>query len=142
LIVPTPGLCESIAELTRQVRDSETGFAETMAGRDLTAFASYIADDTIFLGRDAALRGKTAVIAGWKSLYDGEKAPFSWRSETVEVLDSGSLAHSSGPILDAQGKQVGTFNSIWRREADHRWRVIFDKGCDACSCAPASTPGK
>jgi ketosteroid isomerase-like protein len=23
---------------------------------------------------------------------------------------------------------MGTFNSIWRREADGRWLVVFDKG--------------
>ena len=56
-------------------------------------------------------------------------APFSWRPEVVEVLDSGTLALTSGPVRDPTGKQTGTFNSIWRREPDGRWRVVFDKGC-------------
>ena len=71
-------------------------------------------------------------------LYEGAKAPFSWTPESVEVLASGTLAHSSGPVLDAGGKRVGTFNSIWRREKDGKWRVVFDKGCEACICQPAS----
>jgi ketosteroid isomerase-like protein len=47
----------------------------------------------------------------------------------IEVLPSGTLALSSGPIHDPNGKQVGTFSSIWRREPDGRWLIVFDKGC-------------
>ena len=127
---------ETVEELTRQVRDSENAFAGTMAKRDLNAFASFIADDAVFFG-NAAMRGKDAVVAGWKRLYEGAQAPFSWQSETVEVLATGKLAHSSGPVFDAQGRRTGTFNSIWRREADGKWKVVFDKGCDACNCPEA-----
>ena len=62
---------------------------------------------------------------------DGE-APFSWSSAEVEVLDSGTLAHSSGPVFDPHGKQFATFNSVWRRESDGHWKVVFDKGCPHC----------
>jgi ketosteroid isomerase-like protein len=142
LVAPTPGFSETISELASQVRDSENAFAGTMAKRDLAAFASYIADDAVFFDRNSALRGKAAVVAGWKSLYDGQQAPFSWRSASVEVLESGDLAHSSGPVFDTHGKQTGTFNSIWRREAQGRWRVVFDKGCDVCNCRPGSEDNK
>jgi len=47
----------------------------------------------------------------------------------TRMLDSGTLALSSGPVKDPQGNVVGIFNSIWRLEADGRWRVVFDKGC-------------
>ncbi|HWK75048.1 MAG TPA: nuclear transport factor 2 family protein [Povalibacter sp.] len=126
---------DTAAELTQQVRDTETAFAATMAKRDLQAFASFVADDAVFFGNTNVLRGKAAVIDGWKAFYQGDKAPFSWKPESVEVLASGTLAHSSGPVLDAAGSRVGTFNSIWRREADGRWKVVFDKGSDACRCA-------
>ena len=56
----------------------------------------------------------------------------------IEVLASGTLALSSGAVRDPAGKRIGTFNSIWRRESDGRWRVVFDKGCPACDCAPGS----
>jgi hypothetical protein len=32
-------------------------------------------------------------------------------------------------VFDPNGKKVGSFNSIWRREQDGRWKIIFDKGC-------------
>ena len=47
------------------VRAAERGFAAAMAARDRTAFASYVADDAIFFGNQGALKGKSAVVAGW-----------------------------------------------------------------------------
>jgi ketosteroid isomerase-like protein len=130
-----PAVAETIEDLARQVREAESAFADTMAKRDLKAFATYLDDEAVFFGGKDALRGKAAVVEGWKAFFDGPNAPFSWMPESVEVLDSGALAHSSGPVYDPQGKRVATFNSIWRRDEDGRWRVVFDKGCDACACA-------
>lgn len=129
----------SSAELRQQVIDAERAFARTMADRDHAAFAGFIADDTIFYS-PKAVRGKAAVVAAWKRFYDTPAAPFSWEPEEVEVLDSGVLAISSGPVKNAKGELIATFTSIWRREANGQWRVIFDKGNNACEkCAkPAS----
>ena len=132
-----PAHAETLADLTQQVRDTENAFAATMAARDHKAFATFIADDAVFFGNEAT-RGKAAVVASWKRLYEKPDAPFSWRSEDVQVLDSGKLAHSSGPVLNPKGERVGTFNSIWRRESDGHWKVVFDKGCDVCKCAEAA----
>jgi ketosteroid isomerase-like protein len=130
-VVPGAG-AETNAELREQVRQSEIAFAKTMADRDHAAFATFIAEDSVFFGRTEAFRGKAAVVASWKPLYDGPQAPFSWAPDTVEVLAGGDLALSSGPVLDPTGKRFGTFQSIWRREKDGRWRVVFDKGADYC----------
>jgi ketosteroid isomerase-like protein len=131
--VASPARGQTRDELAGQVRDAERAFANTMATRDHAAFATYVADEAVFFGRQA-LRGKTAVVAAWKGFFDSPTAPFSWEPETVEVLDSGTLALSSGPVRDPDGKRIGTFNSIWRREADGHWRVVFDKGCPECDC--------
>ena len=130
-----PAASETVADLAQQVRAAESAFADTMAKRDLKAFATYLDEEAVFFGGDDALRGKAAVVEGWKAFFEGANAPFSWTPESVEVLDSGALAHSSGPVYDAQGKRVATFNSIWRRGEDGRWRVVFDKGCNTCACA-------
>jgi ketosteroid isomerase-like protein len=120
---------QSADELARQVRAAEVGFARTMATRDRTAFATFVADDAIFFNARGALRGKAAVVEAWARFFEGAQAPFSWEPDTVEVLESGALALTSGPVRDTDGKQIGTFNSVWRRDRDGRWRVVFDKGC-------------
>jgi hypothetical protein len=52
----------------------------------------------------------------------------------VEVLDSGTLALSTGAVRDPGGNRVGTFTSVWRREADGKCRIILDNGCPPCRC--------
>lgn len=125
--------------LQDQVRQAERAFAKTMADRDHAAFVRHLADDTIFLGR-RALRGKAEVAGAWKGFFEGPRAPFSWEPERVEVNDAGTLGISTGPVRDENGKQTGTFSSIWRREKDGRWRIVFDNGCNCVPPTPPSPP--
>jgi len=118
------------ATLQRQVTETETAFAHTMATRDHAAFTRFLADDTVFFSGPAPLRGKAAVATWWKRYYDKPEAPFSWKPEKVEVLDDGTLALSSGPVFDETGKAVASFTSVWRQESPGVWRIIFDKGCN------------
>jgi ketosteroid isomerase-like protein len=127
-----------VTALAAEVRQTELAFARTMADRDHAAFVSFLADETVFLAETRALRGKAQVADAWKQYYEGAKAPFSWEPDRVEVLDSGMLALTSGPVYDPGGRRVGTFTSVWRREPSGPWRIVFDRGCPPCRCdAPA-----
>jgi ketosteroid isomerase-like protein len=117
-------------DLRRQVVEAERGFAATMARRDFEAFTDYLSREAVFMAAGGALRGKEAVTQGWRACFDKPGAPFSWESDEVEVLASGTLAFSSGPVRDAAGKQIGRFNSVWRLEGPGSWRVVFDRGWD------------
>lgn len=138
LMAATEGgvIAQSPDDLARQVREAERAFARSMADRNFTAFGALVADDAVFFGGKGPQRGKGAVLAGWKAFFDQPQAPFSWEPDTVEVLASGTLGLSSGPVKDPAGKQIGEFNSIWRRGSDGGWKVVFDKGCQVCDCPP------
>jgi ketosteroid isomerase-like protein len=117
------------ADLKRQVFAAESSFAASMAERNLAAFATHVSPEAIFFGDTTVMRGKEEVLARWRGFFSEPDAPFSWKPDVIEVLASGRLALSSGPVFDPNGKKVGSFNSIWRREQDGRWKIIFDKGC-------------
>ena len=134
--------CASVAQkpalsgLVQQVTDAETAFAKTMADRDFAAFMGLVADEAIFLNGGQPLRGKAAVGEHWKRFFTAA-APFAWQPDTVQVLDSGTLAQTAGPVTLPGGKLVARFHSIWRLDTDGRWRVVFDDGQDVCDCAAA-----
>ena len=109
--------------------DIESAFAATMADRDLEGFANFLDAETVFYAGPTELRGAEAVKEAWALFFEGEAAPFSWRPEVVSVLDSGSLGLTSGPVLDPEGNRIGTFNSIWRLNAEGVWKIVFDRGC-------------
>ena len=111
-----------------EVEAREIAFAKTMADRDLDAFLTFVSPEAIFFSGNEPIRGRDAVVEAWAPLFEGEAAPFSWHPDLVEVLEAGMLALSSGPVRGPSGEEVGRFNSIWRRDADGQWRVVFDKG--------------
>lgn len=134
LLITACAYAQSNDELREQVRRAETAFAKSMADRDLNAFTSFLSPEAIFMSNGQASRGAAQVIARWKNFFSGPKPPFSWEPEFVQVLDSGTLALSSGPVRDPAGKRVGTFNSVWRREPNGQWKIILDNGCPPCNC--------
>jgi len=128
------GMAQKIprAQAQREVEATERAFAKTMADRDHAAFAGFLAEDAIFFGGKEPLRGKAQIAAGWNKYFEKPAAPFSWEPAQVEVLDSGQLALSTGPVRSADGKIIATFNSIWQRQPSGIWRIVFDKGSEVC----------
>ena len=119
----------------QSIADVERAFAATMAKRDAAGFASHVSPEAIFMGASdtpRVLRGRQAIVEGWKQYFDGPTAPFSWEPDIVEVVDSGNMALTSGPVHDPKGELIGRFNSIWRLEPDNRWRIVFDRGAPVC----------
>lgn len=124
----------SNAELKLLVADTERAFAATMKARDHAAFTGFLAEETVFFMGSTPLHGKVAVANAWKRFYDTPAAPFSWEPEEVEVLASGTLAISSGPVYGPGGNLISRFSSIWRQEAPGQWRIVFDRGSPECDC--------
>jgi len=118
-----------------EVVATERAFAKTMADRDFKGFESFLASEAIFFSGSTVEHGSAEIVAAWKPYFTNPTAPFSWLPDNVQVLPSGKLALSTGPVY-VQGKEVGRFNSVWRLEAANTWRIVFDKGEAVCSSAP------
>jgi ketosteroid isomerase-like protein len=123
------------ATAVKQVIATEQAFAKTMANRDFKTFITFLSPDAVFFSGSAVRHGPAEVAVQWQPYFEGREAPFAWAPDHVEVLASGKLALSTGPVYE-DGKVVGRFNSIWRLDPDNVWRIVFDKGEAVCSTKP------
>ena len=60
---------------------------------------------------------------------DFSQGDLSWRPTSVGVARSGDLGYTSGVYESASGGAVtddGKYLTIWKKEADGSWRVLFD----------------
>jgi ketosteroid isomerase-like protein len=115
------------AELREQVQRAETAFAKSIADRDAPAFASFVADEAVFnWSHGVSARGSKMVTQLWAPYFKGTQEQLSLEPQRAEVLESGTLAMTSGLVDDAAGKRTGTFTSVWRREANGQWKIVLD----------------
>ena len=126
----------ALADPIDEVRNAEIGFAKAFAERNREKFFSFVADDATFLSAGRTMNGKPQVVQGWSRFFEGPTAPFEWGPERVVVNAAGTIGFSTGPIFDASGTHIGSFNSTWRKESDGSWKVLFDGPGSAAACLP------
>jgi ketosteroid isomerase-like protein len=114
-----------------QVQAAEDALSISMLTRDREAFADLLADDASLLICRRLLRGKAVTLRAMQPYFEGRHDSLCCEASRIEVLDGGALAFVSGVLLDDPGGQpVGAFESIWHREADGAWRIVFAQGTD------------
>jgi ketosteroid isomerase-like protein len=126
-------------ELIESLREAETAFASSVREKDLESFEAHIDSDAVFIGGQV-LEGKDSILSAWK-LYFVDNAPrLEWYPETVVVRPDGVLGMTTGPytlrLQSESGEEVtqaGRFSSIWQRQEDGRWQIVFDSGCPPCA---------
>jgi len=114
--------------------DTELAFAASVADKDYEKFLSLIDENAIFSG-GATLRGRTAVGEGWKVFFTEHGPKLVWEPARVLVRPSGDIGTSTGPYrltsIAEDGTtrtSEGTFFSVWERQDDGSWKIIFDGG--------------
>jgi ketosteroid isomerase-like protein len=129
-VIGTPAL----GDPAQEVRCREIGFSKSVESQDRDGFASFIDPDARFVGNKVD-RSREAIAEAWAVFFTGDLPSIKWRPQFIEVLESGDLALSRGPyrIIDEneQGEVTeawGTYNSVWRLNADGKWLIVFDAG--------------
>jgi ketosteroid isomerase-like protein len=124
----------ALANPASEVRCAEIRFSLAAEARDPEAFRLQLDPDARFAGSEV-FRGPESIVTAWAPFFSPTGPRIAWRPQVVEVLESGDLALTRGPYrLETVGKdgeavvRWGTFNSVWRKGADHSWRVVFDAG--------------
>lgn len=119
-----------------EVWQREMAFAQSVQRHDSAAFATFLADDTVFdANTDKPTHGAYAVRQHWAAIIAGKTVHLDWYPQHVVAGANGALAYSSGvylfenPAANAKPRYVtGHFATTWRRDSDDVWRVAFDGG--------------
>lgn len=129
---------ETAAEANASLEAAELSFAASVAAKDIEAFASHLAENAIFAAGPVR-NGKTEILKAWSGFFSENAPKMEWYPETVVVQSNGRLGLSKGPYKLTHRNEDGSeeisegqFISIWERQEDGSWRIIFDSGCPPC----------
>jgi ketosteroid isomerase-like protein len=115
---------------------SDAAFAQSVAEKNREKFLSFIADSTTFNGGSQnELHGRDAVMKAWNDFFLPDGPTLSWTPMKGEVVGAGDLGYTTGRSLFRQkgpdGKVTerrGQYVTVWRKQADGSWKVVFDTG--------------
>ena len=126
----------------RAIRIADLEMAKAVSDRNLEKFNTLVADDAVFFGSDIS-RGREAVAKAWLPLFTDPSMFLKWQPEEVHVSASGDLGYSIGKYerrsKDPSGRPssaTGTYVSIWRKQADGKWRAVLDIGTPGTPVKP------
>ena len=129
-----PAAAVDLEATKRAIRIADLEMAKAVSDRNLEKFNTLIADDAVFFGRDVS-RGREAVAKAWLPLFTDASMFLKWQPNEVHVSASGDLGYSIGTYermsKDPSGRPTsatGTYVSIWRKQADGKWRAVLDIG--------------
>ena len=122
----------------------ELSFARTVADHDPAAFADHVAAGAVFgAGRARQTRGREAIVARWGGIIEGKHVTIEWYPLRTTVGGVDGIAWSEGPSLTIENPgaadakySLGGYRSVWHRETDGVWRVLFDDGSDSVPATP------
>ena len=135
---PRPAWAQSPAHAAEaaQIMKADADFAQSVAAKDRTRFLSFLADVTTFNGGSPSeVRGPDAVMKEWNDFFTADGPTLSWTPTKGEVVGAGDLGYTTGRSLlrgkTPDGKMVerrGEYLTVWRKQKDGSWKVIFDTG--------------
>ena len=123
-----------LEQARRAVVAADSAWAAAAAARDLEASVNAMADDGIMFPPDQApVVGRTAIKEYMAAAFATPGFSVQWVTGETRVASGGDLAYSldrsrytvpdpSGAIRTIHAKGV----TVWRHEADGRWRCVAD----------------
>lgn len=122
-----------VSQGKQEIMAAEAAFARMSESDGITAaFSHFAAEDAVMDRNNELIKGKEAIMVYMKGKrWDG--ISLEWAPEYVDVSQCGTLGYTYGKytitLTDSLGKQErrqGTFQTIWKRQADGNWKFVWD----------------
>lgn len=132
------------AEAQSEIVRLDAEWARAARDGDVDRAVSFWADDAIvFPPGSPAVAGKAAIREFVVKSFHTPGFSISWKTASVVVSRSGDLAYATGTnrvtfrdpdarLVTVEGKAV----TVWRKDADGRWRCVVDIWNDASPPVP------
>jgi len=120
-------------KIKQSIIDTDKEFCQMALEKGVpVAFTAY-ADKNAVIYRDKTLpiEGQTSIE---KAYAAGSGGSLSWEPTFVEASASGDLGYTLGNwVYTAPDSAVskGYYISIWKKQADDKWKYVFDSGIEA-----------
>jgi ketosteroid isomerase-like protein len=125
LLVAAPPARPPTPPSVAPVVEAERAFAQLAQEKGTReAFKTFIADDGLMF-LPAPRRAKPLLEAGGMEL-----GTIRWWPVYAGLAASGDLGFTTGPAVIGTGREAtyGVFFTVWKRQADGRWRWVLDRG--------------
>lgn len=144
------GVAQDIKRTPAQMMvDTELAFAKMSLDEGTRpAFLAFIADDGI-LFRPRAVKGKQWMIDHpLPAPTPGKRSLLSWYPAVADMASAGDMGYTTGPwefkndIKDAKPVAFGNFLTVWKRQADGKFKFAIDLGISNPQPAQVIAPWK
>lgn len=109
--------------------ETEKAFAQTSIDKGTKqAFLDFLADDASLIEKGQPVNGKEE----WKN--KDFKGVITWQPNFAEIAGSGDFGYTTGNWqlhsnnATDPATNLGSFATVWRKQTDGSWKVIFDMG--------------
>jgi uncharacterized protein (TIGR02246 family) len=146
LLAAQPAQAQPAAGAEAAIRETAQAFAAAANAKDAAKIGSLYAEDAVLMPpNEPAVRGRSNIQAYWQKLIDAGARDASLN--TTAVATSGSVGYEAGnyqftfaapnaqPVTDRGKYLVGL-----RRDADGKWRLVYDVFNSDMPCPPAAAP--
>ena len=118
---------------------ADRNFNQAVADRDMDRFLSLVADTATFNGGTAQeIRGRDAVARAWAPFFRVDGPRLAWTPTKAEVLVGGDVGYTVGtwecrPAPGSGQTKItrGNYMTVWLKQDDGSWKVVFDTGSTA-----------
>jgi ketosteroid isomerase-like protein len=115
------------------VMGADVAFAQATRERGVEGWLEYFADSGVQVTPGRNVVGKAAIRELMAAELGDTAHLLSWRPTSAEVSAGGDLGYTIGrwewgPRSGGAPERRGTYVTIWRKEADGRWKVMLDVG--------------
>jgi ketosteroid isomerase-like protein len=143
--------CRPAVDVTRETAallQADRAWAQVAAagGRPDSVLAYWTEDARVAMAGAPLVRGKPALRQMVTSSFAVPGFRITWTPDSAVVAASGDLGYTTGTnevsMPDSTGKVtkvVGRYLTVWRREADGRWRCVEDYTSPGPVDRPAGT---